>query len=73
MLEAEVMYFIQDEMAFTLSDVIFRRSNIGSAEEPEEKVLAAIADVMARELDWSEDDKHEQISRVRQFFTPLSE
>ncbi|MFT5728485.1 MAG: glycerol-3-phosphate dehydrogenase [Desulforhopalus sp.] len=73
MLEAEVMYFIHDEMAFTLSDVILRRSNIGAAEEPEEKVLAAIADVMAKELGWSEDDKHEQISRVKQFFTPLSE
>ena len=73
MLEAEVMYFIHDEMAITLSDVILRRSNIGAAEEPEEKVLATIADVMARELDWSEDDKHEQISRVKQFFAPLSE
>ena len=73
MLEAEVMYFIHDEMAFTLSDVILRRSNIGAAEEPEEKVLAAIADVMAKELGWSEDDKHEHISRVKQFFTPLSE
>jgi glycerol-3-phosphate dehydrogenase len=73
MLEVEVMYFIHDEMAFTLSDVILRRSNIGAAEEPEEKVLTAIADVMARELGWSEDDKHEQISRVKQFFAPLNE
>ena len=72
-LEAEVMYFIHDEMALTLSDVILRRSNIGSAEEPEEKVLGAIADVMASELDWSVDDRRAQISRVKQFFAPLSE
>ncbi len=36
-------------------------------------MLATIADVMARELDWSEDDKREQISRVKQFFAPFSE
>lgn len=71
MLEAEVMYFIHDEMALTLSDVILRRSNIGAAEEPEDTVLATIADVMARELDWSEDEKGEQIVKVKQFFTPL--
>lgn len=71
MLEAEVMYYIHDEMALTLSDVILRRSNIGAAEEPEETVLAAIADVMARELGWSEDDKDEQISKLKQFFAPL--
>jgi glycerol-3-phosphate dehydrogenase len=71
MLEAEVMYFIHDEMALTLSDVILRRSNIGAAEEPEDTVLATIADVMARELDWSEGEKGEQIVKVKQFFTPL--
>ena len=71
MLEAELLYFIYDEMAITLSDVILRRSNIGAAEEPEETILKRIADVMARELDWSEDDKHAQLTRVRQFFAPL--
>ena len=71
MLEAEVMYFIHDEMALTLSDVILRRSNIGAAEEPEDTVLATIADVMARELDWSEGEKGEQIVKVKQFYTPL--
>lgn len=73
MLEAEIMYFIHDEMALTLSDVILRRSNIGAAEEPEEKVLATIADVMARELGWSEDDKCEQLAKVKQIFAPLCE
>jgi glycerol-3-phosphate dehydrogenase len=71
MLEAEVMYYIHDEMALTLSDVILRRSNIGAAEEPEERVLAVIADVMARELGWSKDDKDEQLSKLKQFFAPL--
>lgn len=73
LLEAEVMFFVQDEMALTLSDVVLRRSNIGAAEEPEEKVLTAIADVMARELGWAEDEKNEQMSRLKQFYTPLSE
>lgn len=73
MLDAEVQYFIHDEMAFTLSDVIFRRSNIGTAEKPEEKVLVSIADVMARELGWSDDEKFKQMSKVKQFFAPLTE
>ncbi|PHR29796.1 MAG: hypothetical protein COA36_02785 [Desulfotalea sp.] len=71
MLEAELEYFIHDEMAVSLSDVIFRRSNIGAAEEPDATVLRKIAGVMARELDWSEKDILAQMSRVKQKFALL--
>lgn len=51
-LAAQVAYAVRHEMAQTLSDVVFRRTELGSFGAPEAGVLQPAADVMARELGW---------------------
>ncbi|BHH85648.1 glycerol-3-phosphate dehydrogenase [Desulforhopalus sp. 52FAK] len=72
MLHAELLYFISDEMAVTLLDVIIRRSNVGAAELPDSRVLSDITDAMAAHLNWTDDEKSRQLSRVEQFYSPVT-
>jgi glycerol-3-phosphate dehydrogenase len=50
--EAEIKYFVEQECAVRLGDVIFRRSDIGSYSFPGENLLTAIAVKMASYLGW---------------------
>jgi glycerol-3-phosphate dehydrogenase len=52
-LRAEVRYAIREEMAQRLSDVIFRRTELGTAGIPGDEVLSMCAAVMQGELGWS--------------------
>jgi glycerol-3-phosphate dehydrogenase len=72
LLEAELKYFIADEMACTLLDVVVRRSNVGSAEQPSNEVLEKIADIMAGHLEWTDEEKSRQLACVEQFYTPIA-
>lgn len=71
LLKVELLYFIREELAHFLSDVVFRRSPLGSAECPEEKTLHAVADIMARELGWSHKERESQIDKVLAVYAPL--
>jgi glycerol-3-phosphate dehydrogenase len=51
---AQVIYAIRHEMAQHLSDVIFRRTGLGTLGHPGGPMLNRIVDLMARELDWDE-------------------
>lgn len=73
LLAAEVLYFIHEEMASTLADVVFRRSSLGSAECPDTSTLALLADFMGRELSWTGEERERQIAGVLQVFAPLYE
>ncbi|MBE9069021.1 glycerol-3-phosphate dehydrogenase/oxidase [Leptolyngbya cf. ectocarpi LEGE 11479] len=53
-LTAQVRYAIAAEMAQTLKDVIFRRTKLGSAGEPDSNSVRLCAEVMAQELGWSQ-------------------
>ncbi len=61
---AEVLFFVREEMALKLSDIVFRRSDLGTAECPSKDVLMKVADLMADELGWSEIRKKKEISEV---------
>ena len=65
-------FFTQDEMAVTLLDVIIRRSNIGSAEQPDPGAMEKIVDTMAAELSWSDEEKSRQLQEVDDFYTPVA-
>ncbi len=52
-LTAQVRYAVQAEMAQTLKDVIFRRTDLGSAGCPDGATIRLCAEVMAQELGWS--------------------
>jgi glycerol-3-phosphate dehydrogenase len=58
---AEIAYAVRAEMAHTLADVVLRRTPLGSAGLPEEKVLLTVAHIMAELLNWSDKRSKEEV------------
>jgi len=52
-LGAEVAHAAREEMAQRLADVVFRRTELGTAGHPGEAALAAAEAILTRELGWS--------------------
>ncbi|NEZ63874.1 glycerol-3-phosphate dehydrogenase/oxidase [Leptolyngbyaceae cyanobacterium CCMR0082] len=50
---AQVRHAVQTEMAQTLKDVIFRRTDLGSAGVPSDAMIRLCGETMAQELGWS--------------------
>ena len=72
LLRAELRYFIHEEMAMTLADVVFRRTGLASVECPREDVLRTVATAMAEELGWDKAENERQIAAVLAVFAPLA-
>lgn len=70
-LKAEVDYLIREEMASTLSDIVLRRTGLGTAECPPRKTLTAIADRMATILGWNEERTKKEIADLLCRYSPL--
>jgi len=68
---AEVVYAIKKEMAVSLSDVLFRRTGLGTLGNPGEEVIEKVADVMAGELKWKKAQKNKEIEQALDEFKPL--
>jgi glycerol-3-phosphate dehydrogenase len=51
-LKSEVIHALREEMAQNLSDVVFRRTDLGSAGHPGETELRECAELVAGELGW---------------------
>ena len=58
---AEVVYAIQYESAKTLTDIMFRRTGIGTLGNPGQAVIEKIATLAAGMMGWSEKRKEEEI------------
>ncbi len=71
LMKAEVLHGIRSEMAQKLSDVIFRRTDLGTAKCPSLKVLKDTARIMAEELGWGKGKQSSEIDDVLQVFSPL--
>jgi len=65
---AQVVYAIENEMAITLKDILFRRTGIGTLGNPGEKVVAKVADIAAQALGWNADRKKSEIFEVEKVF-----
>lgn len=52
-LAAEIAYAVREEMAQSLSDVIFRRTEIATDGHPGEEALAEVESLLRRECGWS--------------------
>lgn len=63
---AQVRYAIRSEMAQTLKDVIFRRTDLGSAGPPDTATIRLCADVMSKELGWSHGRTESEIRNLNQ-------
>lgn len=62
--EAETCYAIREEMAQTLADVVFRRTALGIAGVPDPEILLRVAQRMARELGWSDQEMVRELDDV---------
>jgi glycerol-3-phosphate dehydrogenase len=72
-LAAEVLHGVREEMAATLSDVIFRRTGLGSLGHPGEEPLRTCAGIMAGELGWGGRRIQQELDSVRAAFAPMRE
>ncbi len=70
---AEIRYFIKEEMAFRLSDIVFRRSALGSAECPKKDTLEKILEIIQQMLDLNKDMCEEQMAEVIDRYSILQE
>jgi len=67
-IKAQVIYAIREEMAIKLSDVILRRTGIGSIGRPDDSTLETIAEIMATELGWSVDQANNELEQVEAIY-----
>jgi glycerol-3-phosphate dehydrogenase len=68
---AEVVHAIRNEMASTLNDIVFRRTELGTAAQPPPAALVEVQDLMSRELNWSKEraarERHDADTHLRRF------
>ncbi len=69
---ADIIHAIRSEMAESLADVVFRRTDVATAGNPGEQVLMDILDIVAREKNWSDDVKRAEYHQVISRFPPWS-
>ena len=69
---AEVYHAMETEMAITLSDVLFRRTGLGTLGNPGTEIIEKVADVMAGELKWKKAQRNKEIEAALDVFTPLT-
>lgn len=67
-IEAEAHFVVRHEMARQLSDVIFRRTGLGTVGHPGDACLDRCADIMSDALGWSAAHRAEQLHRTRTCF-----
>lgn len=67
-LRAEVLHGVREEMAQKLSDVVFRRTELGTASRPGNETLRTCADIMSAELGWSPTKRAQELQEVNKVF-----
>jgi len=67
-IKSEVLHGVRAEMAQKLSDVIFRRTDLGTAGYPGDDALAACAKIMGAELEWNRQRIGKELEEVRSEF-----
>ncbi len=65
-IKAELVFSLNTEMVYTLSDLILRRVDIGSFECPKMETIEYCADVAAEHLHWDLDQRTENIKQLKQ-------
>jgi glycerol-3-phosphate dehydrogenase len=71
---AEAVYAVREEMALRMSDVVFRRTELGTAGHPGTAALSELQALLKGEFGWSEQRAAEELSFVeREFARYLAE
>jgi glycerol-3-phosphate dehydrogenase len=71
-LKAEVVHAVRQEMALKLTDVVFRRTELGTGERPAEEVLRECAQIMASDLGWDPERMEEEIRDAQTVFPAIT-
>jgi glycerol-3-phosphate dehydrogenase len=66
---AEVAYALRSELAQHMTDIVFRRTELGTAGHPGEPALAELSNYMQQSLGWSTRRTHEERRDVDRQFT----
>ncbi|PKN38557.1 MAG: glycerol-3-phosphate dehydrogenase [Deltaproteobacteria bacterium HGW-Deltaproteobacteria-2] len=66
---AQVVYAVRAEMARTLTDIVMRRTGIGTLGNPGENILRKVANVAAKELNWDANKVEQEISNTVKLLT----
>jgi glycerol-3-phosphate dehydrogenase len=66
---AEVRFAVEEEMAVRLSDVVFRRTGLGTVGDPGIECLRRCAEIMGTCLGWSEERMRDEIHHTQALFT----
>ncbi|MHA2401671.1 MAG: FAD-dependent oxidoreductase [Candidatus Kariarchaeaceae archaeon] len=69
LLDSQIRYAVDREMAQKLGDIIFRRTELGSAGNPGDETLKFSAQVMGRELNWSQSRIDEELEGVQKIYS----
>ncbi|MBT8439201.1 MAG: FAD-dependent oxidoreductase, partial [Gammaproteobacteria bacterium] len=64
-LKAELVNAVENEMAFTLADVVFRRTDLATGGNPGDDVLRDSAEFIAQYTGWEEHEINQQINDVQ--------
>ena len=67
-IRAQIVHAVKEEMAQNLSDVIFRRTGIGTVGYPGESCLRLCAEIIAKELNWTENRILQELADVKNVF-----
>jgi glycerol-3-phosphate dehydrogenase len=70
-MKAEIVHGIREEMALKLSDVVFRRTDLGQFRCPSWESLEMAAEIMARELGWDPPRTRQEIEDVVTVYAPI--
>ncbi|RMF03785.1 MAG: glycerol-3-phosphate dehydrogenase/oxidase [Chloroflexi bacterium] len=68
LLRAQTIYAVRREMAQSLGDVVFRRTELGSAGHPGSQALHVCAQTLARELGWTPEKIESELAQVAGVF-----
>lgn len=64
-IRAQIVYAAREELAEKLSDIVFRRTDLGSREYPGNEALQICAEIMAKEKKWSRNRMEEEIQTTK--------
>lgn len=67
-LRAEIHHAIEQEMVLKLSDIVFRRTDIGTGSHPGDEVISECADIVAQKLGWPPERRQMEIDEVNAQF-----
>jgi glycerol-3-phosphate dehydrogenase len=62
---AELQHAVRHELAATLADVVMRRLDMGSGEQPADATLEASAGLVGHELGWGDSRRALELTRLR--------